>query len=210
MLDKQAYADAALKFIDEQGFDVISMRSLGRYMGVHATAVYRHFPTKDKLVEAVLARMFELSDVSVPEGGKPRDQILGLMRSLRKAFAKHPNLALPNLIYQEEQASVVFVQITLELLSKMGLQGRNLMVAYQMLETFSVGSNAYDWGNYPESLKARQRGRKLVGHPEASAVSKSLASMRNLNDEAFELAACALLDACEQLVNRKRMPKFLK
>lgn len=210
MLDKLAYADAALKFIDEHGFDAISMRSLGQYMGVHATAVYRHFPSKDKLVEAVLARMFELSDVVVPNIGKPRDQILGLMRSLRKAFAKHPNLALPNLIYQEEQASVVFVQITLELLSKMGLEGRNLMVAYQMLETFSVGSNAYDWGNYPESLKARQRGRKLVGHPEASAISKSLATMRDLNEDAFELAASALLDACEQLANRKRVLKSTK
>ena len=33
MLDKQAYADAAPRFIDEHGFDAISMRSLGQYMG---------------------------------------------------------------------------------------------------------------------------------------------------------------------------------
>lgn len=203
MLDKQAYADAALEYIDKHGFDAISMRALGKFMGVHATAVYRHFPNKDKLVEAVLARMFELSKVTIPDCPRPRDKLLGLLRALRKAFSHHPNLALPNLIYQDEQATVNFVRIALELLSNMGLQGRDLMVAYQMLETFSVGSNAYDWGNFPESLKARQKGRKLIGHPQATEEAKSLASMRRLNEDAFELAAEALLDACERLAVKK-------
>lgn len=206
-LDKDSYAKAAFEFIDQFGFDAISMRSLGQHMGVHATAVYRHFPSKEKLVEAVLARLFEVANVGVPEEGRPRDRLLGLMRSLRKAFSEHPNLALPNLIYQDEQASVGFVRIALELLSQMGIEGRNLMVAYQILETFSVGSNAYDWGNYPHSLEARQKGRKLVGHLEVKNVSKSLSAMRKLNEDAFELAASALLDACEGMATVRKRSK---
>lgn len=202
-LSRESFAQAALAYVDEHGYENLSMRTLGQYMGVHATAVYRHFRSKNELVEAVLAFMFQNHGVDIPSEGSPKDKILGLLKSLRRVFSLHPNLALPNLVLQDEQATAELVRAVLVLLEEMGLKGKSLMIAYQMLETFSVGSNAYDWGGYPEGLEARRRGRRLVGHPSAERISRSLASMKKLNDEAFEIAASALLDACEKMADKQ-------
>lgn len=202
-LSRQAFADAAIAIIDERGFDALSMRTLGDELGVHATAVYRHFSSKHELVEVALARMLDVAGVEVPEVGAPRQRIAGLMRSLRMAFAQHPNFALPNLTIQDEQATVELVRTALVLLREMGLRGRDLVVAYQLLETFSVGTNAYDWGNFPDGLEARRRGRRMVGDEAFDDSSRTLESMLAVNDDAFELGLQALLDACEAMALRK-------
>ena len=193
-----------MAFIDERGFDELTMRALGQAMGVHATAVYRYFSGKDELVEAALGAMLAESGVAVPASGTPRARLLGAMRSLRSAFERHPNFALPNLLLQDERATGGIVEEALALLSEMGLRDRSLVVAYQMLETFSVGSNAYDFAGYPDPMDARRRGRRLTGNPVWDDVTRDLDHMRALADEAFEAAAEALLDACEALGTRPR------
>ena len=200
-LTREAFTAAALRIVDEQGIDALTMRSLGSEMGVHATALYRHFANKKELVEATLAHMLDTSQVAIPAEGTPREQIFGLLLSLRQAFAAHPNFALPNVTMQDEQATSDFVHAALSLLSEMGLSGRHLVVAYQMLETFTVGTNAYDWGDHPRALEARRVGRRLSGHPAFEASSRSLAEMEQINNEAFAVAANALLDACEALAD---------
>ena len=198
-LTREAFADAALQLIDEQGIDALTTRAIGEALGVHGTAVYRHFANKDELLEAALARMLETSGVGIPEDGTPRERILGLLRSLRRAFTEHPNLALANLTMQDEQATAEFVRAALALLGDMGLKGRKLAVAYQMLETFHVGTTAYDWGGYPEALEARRVGRRRSGARELESMSRSLAAMEKFNDEVFAVTAKALLDMCEAL-----------
>lgn len=202
-MTREAYAEAGLALVDEGGFEALTTRALGDRLGVHATAVYRHFANMDELREAVLVQMLASSGVEIPEHGSPRERLLGLLRSLRRAFSEHPNLAVPNLTMQDEQATASFVRTALDLLSQMGLTGRPLVVAYQMLETFTVGTNAYDWGGYPDTLEARRRGRRLSGHPAFEAPSRSLSAMQKLNDDAFEVAAGALLDACEALAAKR-------
>lgn len=143
--------------------------------------------------------MLDTSGVAIPDRGTPRERIAGLLRSLRRAFADHPNLALPNLTMQDEQATVALVNAVLQLLADMGLQGRNRAVAYQMLETFHVGWTADDWGDYPEALEARRRGRRLSGAPELERVSRTLEATEQFNEEVFEAALTAVLDACERM-----------
>ena len=190
------------ELIDEHGLAALTTRALGEALGVHGTAVYRHFANMDDLMEAVLAYMLEISGVQVPDAGSPRERILALLWSLRRAFAEHPNLAIPNLTMQDEQATSALVDTTVELLSEMGLSGRKLVVAYQMIETFTVGANAYDWGGFPEALEARRRGRRLSGSPVFDSSSRTLEAMQRLNDEVFEATANALLDACEAMASR--------
>jgi len=199
---REAFAKAGLELVDDGGIEALSTRALGEALGVHGTTVYRHFANMDDLREAVLDHMLRTSGVSVPETGSPRDRLAELMRSLRAAFAQHPNLAIPNLTSQGEQASSAFVAAALDLLAEMGLHGRKLVVAYQMLETFIVGSTAYDWGGYPDALEARRRGRRLLAHPAFDESSRSLESMQELTDDVFDAMVDALLDACEGMAVR--------
>lgn len=203
-LSRQVFAEAALALIDEQGMDGLTMRALGARMGVHPTAVYRYFRGRDELLEAALACMFAQAEVVIPDDGTPREGLLVLLRGLRRAFGAHPNMAIPNLTAQDEQATADMVRAALALLEEMGLRGRDLMVCYQMLETFSVGTNAYDFVDYPEGHDRRLRGRRLVGHPVTDAFSRDVAQVGEINDAAFEVGANALLDACEAIGARGR------
>ena len=203
-LSREAFADAALALVDERGVDGLTVRALGARMGVHPTAFYRYFSDKRDLIEAALARMLEQADVTIPDHGTPRDCLLAIMRGLRRAFAAHPNMALPNLTEQDEQATAGMVRVAFRSLEQMGLHGRDLMVCYQALETFSVGTNAYDYANYPESHERRQRGRRMVGHPVADEYSRDIGQIAEINDAAFEFGAAALLDACEAMGRGER------
>ena len=50
---RQRLIDATRDMIDRDGVDAVSMRELGRAMGLSRTAVYRHFTSKEDLLAAV-------------------------------------------------------------------------------------------------------------------------------------------------------------
>jgi TetR/AcrR family tetracycline transcriptional repressor len=49
-LTRERFMTAAWDFIERHGFDALTMRSLGRAMGVSASAVYTYFPEREQLV----------------------------------------------------------------------------------------------------------------------------------------------------------------
>ena len=49
----------AIKLIAGRGFDKVRFSILGKKVGLSTAAIYYHFPTKEKLIEAVLARIVE-------------------------------------------------------------------------------------------------------------------------------------------------------
>ena len=202
-LTRELIADQALAFIDEHGMEALTLTALGRAMNCHGTAIYRHFRDKDELVEAALGRMYVLAEVGIPTRGSPRQRLLGLMRSLRRAFAQHPNFALRNLTLHEERETSELVAGALALLEEMGLRGRNLVVAYQMLETYSIGTNAYDFSGAPEAWEVRRSNRRLVGHPDLDRIYRDADEVARIDEAAFEMGARALLDSCERLAKAR-------
>jgi hypothetical protein len=146
-----------------------------------------------------------VSGVGIPAKGTPRQRLVGLMRSLRRAFAQHPNFALRNLTLHEERETAEIVAGALALLEEMGLKGRNLVVAYQMLETYSIGTNAHDFAGAPEAWDVRRASRRQVGHPDLDRVYRDEGAVARIDEAAFEMGLEALLDACERLaVSRSR------
>ena len=63
-LSRERIAAAAVALIDGEGLDALSMRRLGAALGVEAMSLYRHFPSKAALLEAVVARL--LAELPVP------------------------------------------------------------------------------------------------------------------------------------------------
>lgn len=55
---KRALLDAALEMLDEEGADGIGLRELARKVGVSAAAPYRHFRSRQALLEAVATEGF--------------------------------------------------------------------------------------------------------------------------------------------------------
>jgi AcrR family transcriptional regulator len=80
--------EGALAVLDAEGVDGLTTRRLGAALGVQGTALYRHFPTKGALLDAVAERLLEGVGDPLPEGSW-RDQLSLLAERLRAALLAH-------------------------------------------------------------------------------------------------------------------------
>lgn len=58
-LRKADVVDEALRFIDSEGLDQLTMRKLGAALNVQGGALYRHFPNKEALLDAMADKIVE-------------------------------------------------------------------------------------------------------------------------------------------------------
>jgi len=56
---KSRIVDEAFRVIEEKGVDQISFRDIARRLGVSHQAPYKHFPSRDHILAAVIARCFK-------------------------------------------------------------------------------------------------------------------------------------------------------
>jgi AcrR family transcriptional regulator len=88
LLRKANVVDGALNFLDAEGLDGLTMRKLGAALNVRAGALYRHFPNKEALLDAVADKLLE--GVGDPLPDVPwRDQVYILADRLRTALLAH-------------------------------------------------------------------------------------------------------------------------
>src|SRR5262245_60436475 len=62
--------DAAVRYVDDNCLDELSMRRLGSELGVEAMSLYRYFPSKQALLDAVVARL--LAGLDMPDDAAPK------------------------------------------------------------------------------------------------------------------------------------------
>ncbi len=85
--------DAALRYVDDNCLDELSMRRLGNELGVEAMSLYRYFPSKAALLNAVASRLLAGLDMPVPDTSAGwEDQVRAYSRSFRRLTQAHPNL----------------------------------------------------------------------------------------------------------------------
>lgn len=56
---KEALVDEAFAVIEEKGLESLSFREIARRLGVSHQAPYKHFPSRDHILAAVVARCFD-------------------------------------------------------------------------------------------------------------------------------------------------------
>ena len=78
----------ALRFLDSEGLDELTMRKLNAALNVQGGALYRHFPNKDALLEAVADKIVEGVGDPLPDVPWP-DQIQILANRLRAALLRY-------------------------------------------------------------------------------------------------------------------------
>ena len=183
----EEFVDAAIRIVDADGLEALTLRRLGLDVGVSYTAVYTYFKTREELVAVLVDRIS--ADVIAgitPSSDSVRDQLIAVGLSTRRALNRHPRLAAVFTMAQTD--AEVGSQATLYvvgLLEQGGLSGRDLVTAYRIIESYVFGSTVFDLGAAPEHLAIRRRRYNLTGHPEFKAVAKSEKSVGEHNDEAF-------------------------
>lgn len=91
LLSRDRIRDTALRLIDADGLDTLSMRRLAAELGVQAASLYSHYPTKDHVLDAVANLLTRQVDASGFADGDWRTGLRTWARSYRDALASHPN-----------------------------------------------------------------------------------------------------------------------
>ena len=60
-LSRDLILSTALDLVDEEGLSALSLRSLGKRLGVSQAAFYRHFPDKAALLEGISEQVWRLT-----------------------------------------------------------------------------------------------------------------------------------------------------
>lgn len=93
LLSKERIRDAALVMIDQEGLEGLSMRKLATTLGVQAASLYKHFPTKDDVLDDVASQVVgEVKTTAFDDGADWPGGLADWARSYRAALAAHPNL----------------------------------------------------------------------------------------------------------------------
>ena len=88
-LSPERVVDAASRVADAAGLGGVSMRSVGRELGVEAMSLYHHVASKDALLDGLADWVF--TRIDTPSTGGPwRAQMEARARSARTVLAAHP------------------------------------------------------------------------------------------------------------------------
>ena len=93
-LTREQILTAALKVIDDDGVEALTMRRLGRALDRNPMAIYRHAADKDALLDGVVERVVD--ELVVPRGPDSGRDWEGALRRTAHAFRRvalaHPNV----------------------------------------------------------------------------------------------------------------------
>jgi AcrR family transcriptional regulator len=84
--------DTALAIVDREGLDALSMRRLGRELGVEAMSLYHHVQDKDDLVNSLNVLILSGLDVDTTGLDWP-DALMAVAERLYAAYLPRPSLA---------------------------------------------------------------------------------------------------------------------
>ncbi|WP_331721460.1 TetR/AcrR family transcriptional regulator [Streptomyces sp. NBC_00212] len=93
-LSREQIVSEAVKLLDTEGLEALSMRRLGTRLGAGATSLYRHVASKDELIELVVDEVYGELVVPAAEGATNWRKAVGASaHSLRSMVLRHPWVA---------------------------------------------------------------------------------------------------------------------
>lgn len=182
-LTRERIVEAVIDLLETGGVDAVTTRTVGDALGVHPTALYRHFRDMDELIREAADHILEglVAPPSTQEQRDPLEAVLELCIRLRNTLMAHPGAASgvasgPSRMPHER----VFTERMLELLSGAGLPDQDVVMAYHALIEYTVGSSAIDAPGLAaepdeEALHRVWRAEYLTAPPEEFPVTVRVA-----------------------------------
>jgi AcrR family transcriptional regulator len=88
-LSRQAIIDAALKILDEEGADALTVRRLGEALNTGSSTLYWHIANKDELGEIVYDHVMGSITLPEPDPAHWQEQLKAMARQAYRAMLAH-------------------------------------------------------------------------------------------------------------------------
>src|SRR5919107_4811686 len=138
-LSRRRILEAAVRFVDREGLEALSMRKLGSELGVEAMSLYNHVPNKGALLDGMVEVL--LGELEVPpEDESWERRIREAYRAFRRLAHERPNV-FPLLITRppDTMDGVWLVEEFLKTLGEAGFDPETALYAFRVLSSYTSG-----------------------------------------------------------------------
>jgi len=155
---------SALRLVDDEGLEALTMRHLAETIGVATMSLYSHVATKEDLLRGVLNLV--TSEFTLPASDTPPwDALRMINREFRQTALRHPNLV--PLIMQAPPAGVEglrTLEAALDALRRAGIEPSRTASAYRMSASFVIGFVSLECGGFfrPVDIASGEAPAKLL------------------------------------------------
>ncbi|HUL86350.1 MAG TPA: TetR/AcrR family transcriptional regulator [Actinomycetota bacterium] len=154
-LTRDRVIDAALKVMDAEGLDAVSMRRVAREVGVEAMSLYNHVEDKDDLLRGICDHVMGAFEFPADDGGDWIDRCKDGARAWRQLLQAHPDMMR---LFAETHGpdpssldSLRPTEFALALIREGGLSDRDTVQAFHALGGYIQGFVMMEGG----SIKGR-------------------------------------------------------
>lgn len=200
-LSRERIVEAALALADRDGADAVTMRRLGRELGVEGMAIYGHFRSKDELLGAVAGRVLAELDLEHAAGATWQERVRHVIHSWAGLRDRHPGGFV--LIYRRRDSTPEELAPIEELLGALrdaGLPPERSVLAYHALVWMLDGILlASSYGDAPVNEVWLRAARRVEPAAYPQLVEAAPHAARITARQIFELGTELLVRGLEHL-----------
>jgi AcrR family transcriptional regulator len=192
-LTRARIVDTALRIMDEEGLEAVTMRRIGRELGVEAMSLYNHVGDKDDLLTGVVEAVMAEFDFPGGEREEWTERARDTARAWRRLLLAHPNVIT---LMSEQRKPMISIQAmrptdhAIGILRASGLPDDEAVAAFRAFGGFIQGFVLMEIANM-------FGGDEVAVRPEDVAGTLPVAELPNLAAALSHLYACDFDEAFE-------------
>jgi AcrR family transcriptional regulator len=203
-LTRQRVVAAAMELADERGIEALTMRELGRRLGVEAPSLYNHVAGKDDLLDGLVDLVVAQIDLPAP-GAHWKDAMRRRAVSARRIFAQHRWAAsLIDSRGRSGPSSLAYANAILGALLGAGFSARRAADVFLVLDSYIYGFERQRTTLMPsdddDSTEIAQEVLEAAAeaYPALTTVATEFSQTPYDEDAVFDLGLELLLDGFER------------
>jgi TetR/AcrR family transcriptional regulator, tetracycline repressor protein len=138
-LSRRRVLEEAVRFVDREGLEALTMRKLGAELGVEAMSLYNHVPNKGALLDGMVEVL--LGELEIPARSRDWEvRIREGYRAFRRLAHEHPNV-FPLLVNRPPVTmdGVWLVEEVLQTLREAGFGREEALHTFRSLSSYTFG-----------------------------------------------------------------------
>ena len=172
-LTRDRVVDAALRIMDEEGLDAVTMRRVAREVGVEAMSLYHYVQDKEDLLDGICTQV--MKDFRFPNEDRPWNEVArDGAREWRRVLRQHPNVMA---VWADRQRPMTDLEGLMPMEFALRVIGRAGMDAREGVQVFNV------LGGYIMGVVMMEVGAMFSGGSPPATQPSHL--HKKMGDEAF-------------------------
>jgi AcrR family transcriptional regulator len=212
-LTRERVIEAALRVMDAEGLEAVSMRRIAREVGVEAMSLYHHVEDKEDILDGICERVMADFDFPAPTDDW-RENCRRGARAWRRLLQQHPNVMV---LFAEQRGPIRSVdsmrptEFALRVLRSSGLSDRDTAQAFHAFGGYIQGFVMMELGSIAggaDEAHAKAHAELAAGLPDEFATLQAVGPhfAECDADQQFEFGLDLLISGLEAKVRKGTAP----